>query len=95
VNTFLKRTPDELEQLRRAAHEQRYDEVRRLAHKLKGSAASLGAPQLADLCEHLQHAQPDQGADALAELVAALSPAYQRLSAALERQESAGEQGAT
>ncbi len=94
VNMFLKRAPDELEQLRRAARERRYDEVRRLAHKLKGSAASLGAPQLARLCEHLQHAQADQGADTLNELVAALSPAYQQLSAALQRRESAGEEGA-
>jgi CheY-like chemotaxis protein len=94
VDTFLKRTPDELEQLRCAAREQRYDEVRRLAHKLKGSASSLGAPQLARLCEHLQQAQTDQGADTLNELVAALGPAYQRLSAALQRRESASEDGA-
>jgi signal transduction histidine kinase/CheY-like chemotaxis protein/HPt (histidine-containing phosphotransfer) domain-containing protein len=94
VDTFLKRTPDELEQLRRAAREQRYDEVRRLAHKLKGSAASLGARELACMCEHLQHARSDEGADALNERVAALSPAYQRLSAALERRESASEDGA-
>ena len=94
VNAFLRRAPDELDQLRRAAREQRYDEVRRLAHRMKGSAASLGAPQLARLCEHLQHARTDHGADTLNELVAALGPAYQRLSAALEQRESAGEEGA-
>jgi len=94
VDAFLKRTPDELEQLRCAAREQRHDEVRRLAHKLKGSAASLGAPQLADLCEQLQHVRTDEGADTLNELVAALGPAYERLSAALQQRQSAGEEGA-
>jgi CheY-like chemotaxis protein len=95
VETFLKRTPGELELLEQAAREQRYDEVRRLAHKLKGSAGSLGALQLARLCERLQNAaggKPD--AEPLNELVAALGPAYQRLSAALQRQQTATEGGA-
>jgi CheY-like chemotaxis protein len=95
VEAFLRQMPEELTLLRQAAAERRHDEVGRIAHKLKGSAGSLGALQLARLCEGLQHATKDPSAEGLGELVVALGHSYQQLSAALrEQQQAASERGA-
>jgi signal transduction histidine kinase/DNA-binding response OmpR family regulator len=95
IEAFLRQTPEELTLLRKAAAERRHDEVGRIAHKLKGSAGSLGALQLARLCEGLQHATKDPSAEGLGELVVALGHSYQQLSAALrELQQAASERGA-
>jgi signal transduction histidine kinase/DNA-binding NarL/FixJ family response regulator/HPt (histidine-containing phosphotransfer) domain-containing protein len=88
VEAFLRKTPDELVLLEQAVREQRRDELRRLAHKLKGSAGSLGALQLARLCEGLEHATKDASDAGLSEIVVTLRAAYQRVSAALQQQQS-------
>jgi two-component system sensor histidine kinase/response regulator len=85
VETFLKRAPEDLALLQLAACEDRHDEVRRIAHKLKGSAGSLGAVQLAQLCEGLQYSSNELSGEPLRERVVSLEQAYQRVSAALQR----------
>jgi HPt (histidine-containing phosphotransfer) domain-containing protein len=53
-------------------------EVRRLAHRLKGSARNVGATGMAELAAGLEHAPPDAPA-ALGRLQAALAPTCARL----------------
>ena len=42
------------------------DGVRSLAHKLKSSSRTVGASQLGDVCEALEHSAPDQDWDSIA-----------------------------
>jgi HPt (histidine-containing phosphotransfer) domain-containing protein len=58
------------------------DEVRRLAHRLKGSARNVGATAMADLADALEQGPPDPPA-ALAALAAALEPTCALLRATL------------
>jgi signal transduction histidine kinase/DNA-binding response OmpR family regulator len=90
VELFLSRTPVELELLRRAASEARLGDARALAHKLKGTAGSLGARALAHCCAALEYAQPDPSAAQLETLLAGIEQAHQLASAALraERRDS-------
>ncbi|MEY4547966.1 MAG: hypothetical protein RL685_4161, partial [Pseudomonadota bacterium] len=92
VATFLRQTPAELQSLLGAVHGTgrgaEREELRRIAHKLKGSAGSLGAPELAGLCEELQDTALVAPIAQLAELVQAIERAHQRASAALEQQTS-------
>jgi HPt (histidine-containing phosphotransfer) domain-containing protein len=53
-------------------------EVRRLAHRLKGSARNVGATGMADLAAELEQVPPDAAA-ALGRLDAALAPTCARL----------------
>jgi|tagenome__1003787_1003787.scaffolds.fasta_scaffold20962928_3 HPt (histidine-containing phosphotransfer) domain-containing protein len=54
------------------------DEVRRLAHRLKGSARNVGATGMADLAAALEQGPPDP-AQALRRLEAALEPTRAQL----------------
>jgi signal transduction histidine kinase/CheY-like chemotaxis protein/HPt (histidine-containing phosphotransfer) domain-containing protein len=86
VELFLTRTAAELELLRRAASEARLAEARALAHKLKGTASSLGARSLAQCCAALEYAQPDPAGAELEALLAGIERAYQLASTALRRE---------
>jgi signal transduction histidine kinase/DNA-binding NarL/FixJ family response regulator/HPt (histidine-containing phosphotransfer) domain-containing protein len=54
IQLFVETIPRQLELLRQAASDDRREDVRTMAHKLKGSAGSLGAMQLSKLCDQLQ-----------------------------------------
>jgi signal transduction histidine kinase/DNA-binding response OmpR family regulator len=86
VELFLSRTPAELELLRRAASEARLADARALAHKLKGTAGSLGARALAQCCAALEYAQPEPSTAQLDALLAGIEQAYQLASTALRRE---------
>jgi HPt (histidine-containing phosphotransfer) domain-containing protein len=58
------------------------DEIRRLAHRLKGSARNVGATGMADLAAALEHDPPD-APTALPRLETALAPTRAQLRAAL------------
>jgi HPt (histidine-containing phosphotransfer) domain-containing protein len=87
VEAFSRRTPQDLAELHAVARQARRDEVRRIAHKLKGSAGSLGALQLARLCEGLEDAADNASGEALGELVITLEQAFQRTLAALQQEQ--------
>jgi two-component system, sensor histidine kinase RpfC len=57
VEMFLEDNTTLLNDMRRAAETKRFDEVRSLAHALKGSAGSVGLDRLTMLCHELQRAQ--------------------------------------
>jgi two-component system, sensor histidine kinase and response regulator len=71
VDVFARTTPPVLDELR-AAVEQGEDEARRkLAHKLRGSAETVGALRLSELALQLEHGNADDAAAA-----AQLQPVY-------------------
>lgn len=57
VHMFLEDNTALLNEMRKAADAKRFDEVRSLAHALKGSAGSVGLDRLTVLCNDLQKAQ--------------------------------------
>ena len=60
---FFDRVEERLAELERLAHDEERQEMRRLAHELRGSAANLGLARLAAICATLEA----NGADATGE----------------------------
>lgn len=54
ITLFLETSPPLLSEMREAGQAENRQTVRRLAHKLRGSGANLGAAQLAHLCAELE-----------------------------------------
>jgi HPt (histidine-containing phosphotransfer) domain-containing protein len=73
VDLFVQSTPPLLGELRTAFEEDDRDELRRTAHKLKGSCQNIGATFMATLCRSLETAEDDVDA-MLAELDGAFAP---------------------
>jgi HPt (histidine-containing phosphotransfer) domain-containing protein len=71
-----------LSELRAALDARDAGEVRRLAHRLKGSARNVGATGMAELAATLEQGPPD-AEDALDRLEAALDPTRAQLREAL------------
>jgi HPt (histidine-containing phosphotransfer) domain-containing protein len=84
VATFLDRTPATLAELRAAASRNDVEAIRRAAHAVKGTSATLGAKRLADECAELERmARSGDVPDATAR-VAAVEASYHGAKAALE-----------
>jgi CheY-like chemotaxis protein/HPt (histidine-containing phosphotransfer) domain-containing protein len=58
IDLFLKESASNLKALREAVSSSDAMEIQRLAHLLKGSSASIGAPGMAALCEDLERTEP-------------------------------------
>jgi CheY-like chemotaxis protein len=93
LTLFVERTPRQIDELRAAAAAERHDQLRDIAHLMKGSAGSLGAKRLAALCERMQVSAPDlppERARALVEQIAlAYDAARAPIATEIERQRSA------
>jgi two-component system sensor histidine kinase/response regulator len=72
VDLFLESTPPLLEELRLAADDGDGDELRRAAHKLKGSCQNMGATTMAALCRAIETGEGDPR-ETVEELAAALA----------------------
>jgi two-component system sensor histidine kinase/response regulator len=79
---FLQSTPPLLEELRAAVDGADHEELRRAAHKLKGSCQNIGATFMATLCRSLETGDGDAGAT-LAELDGAFASTETALRGAL------------
>ena len=94
IKTYLEYAPTALRELS-AAHEQGdIDSVARLSHSLKSSSANLGAMALSRHCRDLESAAKAGNAGEIAALVAAVTGAFETVSAELTRlalDEPAGE----
>lgn len=55
INTYLTDAQLRLQLIEQGIAAQNYEQVRLAAHSLKGASANIGALQLAQLCEHLEH----------------------------------------
>lgn len=76
VHTFLRTTPAALDRLEAAAQSGQADDVRRLAHAARGSAAMVGAEQMSDLAGRLELESDTLGAAGIARAVAGLRDAF-------------------
>jgi HPt (histidine-containing phosphotransfer) domain-containing protein len=65
---FARTTPPVLEELRAAVEADDADARRRLAHKLRGSADTVGAQRLSELALELEHGNGEGAGAAVAEL---------------------------
>jgi two-component system, sensor histidine kinase and response regulator len=83
LELFERTAAETLGELRTALSAGDREEVRRLAHRLKGSARNVGATGMAELSAGLEPAPPD-APQALARLEAALAPTCAALRAALD-----------
>jgi two-component system, sensor histidine kinase and response regulator len=71
LDLFLTSTPPLIDELRTALESGDDDELRRAAHKLKGSCQNIGATFMATLCRSIETGERDAG-ETVAELDAAL-----------------------
>jgi PAS domain S-box-containing protein len=73
VALFADTTPPLLEQLTNAVHADDDEQVRRLAHKLKGSCQNVGAVEMAKLCRQLE--EPGARMNSIADALQGVYPA--------------------
>lgn len=78
IGHFLADTPIRLTTLGTACRKGRAEDVQRIAHSLKGSAANLGALGLARICDQVSTAAV-RGLDAVPDLLADLELEFQRV----------------
>jgi two-component system sensor histidine kinase/response regulator len=87
---FSTQTPERLDELRHAIGSGDHEVVLRLAHTMKGGAASLGATKLADACKALEElAKGGELGDAADTQVDAIEDAFEAACEALEREVAA------
>ncbi|MEQ1792945.1 MAG: response regulator [Nitrospira sp.] len=84
IGHFLADTPTRLTTLGTACRKGRVEDVRRIAHSLKGSASNLGALGLARICDQVS-VSATQGLEAVPGLLAELELEFQRVRAQLEQ----------
>jgi signal transduction histidine kinase/CheY-like chemotaxis protein/HPt (histidine-containing phosphotransfer) domain-containing protein len=75
IELFLRLVPKQLDDLSAASRQGEPEQLRAVSHKLKGSAASLGARAMARVCENIQHAAEGgdvSGAEADSQTIRAL-----------------------
>ena len=82
IDLFMQGTPPLLGELRAAVEGGDAEDVRRVAHKLKGSCQNIGATFMATLCRSIEDGEDDR-AGALDELDAALVPTERAIRRAL------------
>jgi HPt (histidine-containing phosphotransfer) domain-containing protein len=79
VRTFLETTPQLMEATRQAAGNRDLERVRRTAHQLRGSLATMGAEPAAAAAAQLETAGRDLAADAVPGALSALEAEMTRL----------------
>jgi two-component system sensor histidine kinase RpfC len=84
VGTFVSDHVELIGQMERAISVADHAELRRLFHAMKGSAASLGAERLADLCGRLQKI-PDAEMELRGDLAETIRQEFDRARSALDR----------
>jgi HPt (histidine-containing phosphotransfer) domain-containing protein len=86
VRVFLEAVPAQIEALDEATQQQNYEEVRARAHRLKGSAASVGAARLSALCADVEIAAAHAGGSPVRAGVERIVLEFRELRALLEAQ---------
>jgi two-component system sensor histidine kinase/response regulator len=84
IAIYLDDTPRQLAALRDAARAGDAAAVARVAHQLRGSAATMGTGELQGLCAELEARGEAGSLDGTNELLAAVAPAFERARSALE-----------
>ncbi|HEY8770390.1 MAG TPA: response regulator [Thermoleophilaceae bacterium] len=90
VEIFSTQTPERVDELRQAIGAGDHEVVLRLAHTMKGGAASLGATKLAEACKSLEElARDGELGDAADTKVDAIEEAFEAACEAMEREVAA------
>jgi signal transduction histidine kinase/CheY-like chemotaxis protein/HPt (histidine-containing phosphotransfer) domain-containing protein len=76
INRYLAESPGHLDTMRRALKDEVSQDLRHAAHNFKSSSALLGAFTLADLCQNMESAGPDDPVTGSAELLARIESEY-------------------
>ncbi|MEA5550215.1 response regulator [Anabaena cylindrica UHCC 0172] len=84
INCYLTEAPKLIQIILDASHEADANTLRRAAHNLKSSSATLGAIQLAELCQELEICGGSGNLTVTAEVVARLQIEYNLVKAALQ-----------
>ena len=85
IPIFLQETPPRIRRLRQALDSGNVQELLRLVHGLKGSAATFGATEIAELCQQVERLTRAGALPDTAELIDALETAFERVGAMLDR----------
>src|SRR5262249_54086286 len=86
IDQFLTKATSRLRELQSAAQKTDGPDLKRTAHRLKGSAAMVGARGMASLCEQLEQIAVSKSFDRAPELITSLQKEYIRVQHALERE---------
>ncbi|MEB3274185.1 MAG: Hpt domain-containing protein [Prochlorothrix sp.] len=84
TETFTQDTPEMLAQMRQSAEQEDADGLRRSAHTLKSSSATLGATRLSKLCLLLEQQAREGNLDQALERVTQAEAAYAEAKTGLE-----------
>ena len=83
IDAFISEVPSHLEQLTSALEQSDANNVAALAHKIKGSASSIGANVLAQIAKHIEIASREGKLETLAQDLSELTAAFKQLQATL------------
>ena len=84
IGLFLEDAPGQLSAVRRSAVQGDFDALRRSAHSLKGSSASIGAKRVSLVCAELEKKGRDQTMEGVPELLSHLRIEFEQARNALE-----------
>jgi CheY-like chemotaxis protein/HPt (histidine-containing phosphotransfer) domain-containing protein/anti-sigma regulatory factor (Ser/Thr protein kinase) len=93
IETFLRIVPEQVVELVQASSGSDLNAIRERAHKLKGSAASVGAMRMSKLCEAIQHGAERAETASLAGWAARVAEELVEVRAQLEAQLGAKQAG--
>jgi signal transduction histidine kinase/CheY-like chemotaxis protein len=88
VELFLQNVPGQLDAIDGSVGQGQLSEIRRTAHKTKGSCLALGAVSMASLAEKLQNLAEAGSIDGAADLVVRLRDQYRKVAVELLREKS-------
>lgn len=85
INIFVKHSPETLDLLSDAVKADDRPQVVKLAHKLKGSCANLGAEYMRNLCQDLEENGTSMDAAKMNSMIEEVKNAYSELVEVLDR----------
>ncbi len=83
IDTFINDSEERLLTLAQDLERADADSVRRSAHSFKGSSSNIGAPRLAELCQHLEDRGNEGKLDGLEAQLALVSEEFNHVRAGL------------
>lgn len=84
IEIFFHQSPITIQAIEEAVTSSDSSKVEKMAHKLKGSCANLGAEYMRSLCHQMEKKGADDDKEGLAELLEEIKQAYKEVSAVLE-----------
>lgn len=77
IDHFVHQTPGMIEAITQALAEQAYEQVAKVAHKLRGGSITIGANRVASYCTQLETHLHEQATELLSSDLASLRAAYE------------------